>query len=115
MTIPEARKLLNHVVEKTARKELKWIATKDGNFRVDFDRSSIESRCNPDFAEARFELNVYNSAGMIVFSISPSLFPENEIADAIRKLEDIHLAAHDYAFEVSETIEDVMRNLGAAE
>jgi hypothetical protein len=103
MTKEELQTLFDKVIQQTDRKLLKWKPVKDDSLRVDFARSSVEiyrEAANVD------RLLIYNSSGAVVAAIN-STFSEG----AQQKLAALYDKAYDIAFQVDDTLQDVLASL----
>lgn len=107
MTIKELSTVFDKVCEQTNRRVLKWRPIKDGTLRVDFPRSSVEIQQLSSAADF-YALFIYNNAGAVVATVDQTFSP-----DAADKLLSLYKGAYEIAFELDETVADILGGLSS--
>ena len=108
MTIDELKTIFTRLKDQTSRKEIKWKPKSSDSLRIDFPRSSIIFYKNAGYTPY---LSILNSAGNEVAKISKDSFgTAPETAEQLRHMWN---AAHTIAYEIDETVQDILSKLGS--
>jgi hypothetical protein len=108
MTHEELLKVLDRTVETTKKRQAKWKPVAADVLSLSFPRSSMQIKKYFDrgYGRNQFDLSLYNSVGNKIATIDYENF-----AEAQEALENLFYMAYTIAYEVDETINDILGGL----
>jgi hypothetical protein len=102
--IPESEfhKIIGAIITRTHKKGVRWTASGNETYRMDFKSSSFLVNYDPDPEHAMLTASVLNKKGSIVGSLEAGRYdPHYPI------LAELYIAARANALEIDETLDDI--------